>query len=219
MEFQEPSLGFKDADGQINGKRLLANIWFRPSVTLQFILKHCPDKYVLGLVVLGGITRSVSRVFAQNGVHPADSKIIIAITVGAFSGWLTTYCYSLALSGTGQLLGGSADSSQFRTVVAWAMVPSIGELGLLALRYNLSRPDLIDPAVIAPYWAYIEPATAFTSVLLVFWTITILLKRISMLQGFGLAKSFANMLLPGLVILALIAIFVGFSQLFSSLLQ
>ncbi|RZK69632.1 MAG: hypothetical protein EOO85_22180, partial [Pedobacter sp.] len=163
--------------------RLLVNIWFRPSETLQFILSNCPDKYVLALIVLGGITRSVSRAFAQNGVHPSDSKIIAAITVGALSGWLTTYCYTVALSAVGRLLGGSADSGQFRTVVAWAMVPNIGELGLLALSYNLLRPDLINPANLAPYWNYIELAINFTTILLVFWTITICLKGISILQG------------------------------------
>lgn len=219
MEHQEPNPRYKDINGRIDGKRLLANIWFRPSATLKFILSNCPDKYVLGLIVLGGITRSVSRAFAQNGVHPSDSKIIAAITIGALSGWITTYCYTVALSAVGRLLGGNADSSQFRTVVAWAMVPSIGGLGLLALRYNLLRPDLINPATIAPYWTYIESIISFASILLIFWTVIIFLKGTSILQGFGLAKSFINMLLPGAVILVLIAAFTSFDRLFSSLLQ
>lgn len=210
----------KRAGGLVNSKRLLVSIWVRPTATLQYILLHCPSKYVLNLTVLGGITRAVGRAFAQTSPHnPSDQQLVLASITGALLGWLTTFCYGSALSTVGRWLGGRADANGFRTVIAWAMVPLVSSLGLFTLRYNLSRPDLIASASIANYWKYLELIFTLLHILLSVWTIIFLLKGINLLQGFGLGRSALNAILPGLIIIAFISLFVGFDKQFSFLLQ
>ena len=101
----------EEASSTISESQLLATIWFRPTATLQYVLQHCPDKYLVGPMVLGGIVRSLGRASTQNsGDKMSTAGVLLFATIarGLF-GWITYYLYSVALSVTGRWLGGRAD--------------------------------------------------------------------------------------------------------------
>ncbi|RZJ85874.1 MAG: hypothetical protein EOO60_14200, partial [Hymenobacter sp.] len=185
----------------VNEHNLLRKIWTVPQVTLSFILAKCPDKYLTVLLVLGGAVRALDRVVRQHDANKqvVTNRITIGVILGTLSGWLTYYCYAWGLSLTGSWLGGRATTDQLRTVLAWALVPSVASLALLLPQVAMSE----DGSFRREYGAYFVEGSSVImlcwigQVVLSTWSVIILLKGIALVQGFGLGKSILNMLLPG----------------------
>jgi hypothetical protein len=195
----------------VSEHNLLRKIWTVPLATLSFILAKCPDKHVTVLLILGGAVRALDRVVRQ---HDASKQVVangitIGVILGALSGWLTYYCYAWGLSLTGSWLGGRATTDQLRTILAWALVPSVASLALLFPQVAL----LEDGSFRREYGAYFTEGSSVLmlcwigQLVLNIWSVVILLKGIALVQGFGLGKSTLNMLLPGaLIVLAILLI-------------
>lgn len=207
-------------EASITERNLLQKIWFHPTATLRFILANCPDKYILTLLVLGGIVRAIDRATKQ---HQGDTMsttgvLLLALVGGGLFGWATYLLYAWGMRVTGQWLGGRSDYDTFRIVLAWALVPSITTLLFLVPEVavfgdSLFKSDLEIHSLASRTLAI---ASGLAQLVLSIWTFVILLRGIMLVQNFSVGRALANMLLPGGlvvgVILALVMIFKVFEK-------
>ena len=187
---------------------VLVKLWLHPRATLQFILTHCPDKYVPALLVLGGIVRSLDRAQRTNmgDKMSLPGVLLMAILVGGAFGWLTYYAYAWGLSLTGQWLGGQATTDRFKTVVAWALVPTVLTLIPFALELdmhgeNTFRSEVLEVVNLPLSDSFLEMAMLFSNLALTVWSVVIFVIGTRLIQGFGVGRALANMLLPGALLL------------------
>lgn len=192
----------------INEHNLLLKIWTAPQATLKFILAKCPDKHLTVLLILGGAVRALDRVASQ--YEAKGQAVVDGLTIGIFfgtlSGWLTYYCYAWGLSLTGDWLGGKADTAQLRTIVAWALLPSIASLVLLLPQVAILEDDSFrrEYAVYFVEDSKVLLLCRLGQLLLNAWSVIILSKGIALAQGFSFGKSILNMLLPGTLLVLFI---------------
>ncbi|MBV1923632.1 MAG: YIP1 family protein [Flavobacteriaceae bacterium] len=185
--------------------KLLQTIWLKPTQTLKFILEHCPDKFVTGFLILGGVSRAIDRASNKSMGDTMDTWLVltIAILAGGVFGWVSYYIYAWAMSYTGKWLKGKAESDKFKTILAWSLVPTIASLLLLVPELIIFGDDLFRSEISnnSDTFIYSYVFFALLEVLLAIWSIVILVKGISIIQNFTIGKSILNMFLPGLVIL------------------
>jgi hypothetical protein len=209
---EDDLLESKPDSAGVNEHNLLLKIWTVPQATLRFILARCPDRHLTVLLILGGAVRALDRVIGRHGAgkQVAANGLTIGIIFGTLSGWLTYYCYAWGLSLTGNWLGGRATTDQLRTVLAWALVPSVASLALLLPQVAV----LEDASFRREYGAYFIDGSSVLllcqigQLALSIWSVVILLKGIALVQGFGMGKSVLNMLLPGTLIVVIILLIV-----------
>ncbi|MGI4864517.1 MAG: YIP1 family protein [Janthinobacterium lividum] len=188
--------------GNSTKANLLRKVWTEPQATLRYSLAKCPDEYVTRLFVLGGITRAVGRAIAHYPGHQmsAAASLIFAIIGGSISGVITYTAYAWGMSLAGSWLGGEASSDQFKTVIGWALVPTIASLLLLPTLAVLggegpSLPLLPNALLLG---------CGLVQIVLGGWSTIILLKGVALVQGFRLGRSLVNVLLPGALLLIVI---------------
>jgi len=200
----------------ITEKNLVSQIWLRPTETLNFIIKNCPQKYVTLLIVLGGLVNSLDKAFTRSS--NADKTLIevlpIAIVLGLLLGWITYYMYAFVLSIAGEWIGGKSQPKEFRTIIGWALIPLISTLILLIPQVLIFGDDLLledyDNESVLLTMTYL--GFIILEFVLGIWSLIIFVKGIMIIQGFGLGKSILNMILPGLMILIPILLVFWISQ-------
>jgi hypothetical protein len=192
----------------INKRNLLTSIWRRPRATLVFILAKCPDNYISILFFLGGIARAVERAISQqrSDKMSVGAMLLLAIVVGSISGWITSSFYAWGMTIVGRWLGGKADNEKFNTVLAWAQVPSIAGLLLLWPTLVFLKDDsFCEVRLTYPLLAHsVLPMLLLAKVLLGSWSVIILLKGVTLIQEFSIARALANILLPGSLVVVFI---------------
>ena len=205
----------------ISEDTLLANIWLKPTATLRFILTYCPDKYVTGLLMLGGIARSLDRA-SQHDYGDRTSTLTLLLTaifVGGLTGWISYYVYGWSMSVTGRWLGGRASSEQFRTVVAWSLVPTVVALALIIPQAVIFGDDLFrsEPRDTSAFAENARVAFGLVDAVMAIWTLVILVCGVRHLQGFSVGRTLANILLPAVVIIGIVLGFAGLFKAFQLL--
>lgn len=188
----------------INEGNLFFKIWLKPKETLTYILSNCPDRFVLLLFALGGISRSIDRA-ASKGMGDTVSTISIlsiAIIAGGLFGWMYYFFYAWLLEATGKWLKGTASYSQFKTILAWSMIPAISSLILLipellifgedVFKSELSNPNGITDGIFMLF--------GLLEITLGIWTLVIFIKGVCLIQNFSVGKAILNSILPALLI-------------------
>jgi len=107
-------------------------IWNKPRMTIRAIIDSEPEKYVLILAILAGITRILAQAFGyymgssyMRDIVPLLVIIVASLLFGAASGLISLLISGAVLKWSGNLLGGQASAQEVRTAVAWSSVPSI----------------------------------------------------------------------------------------------
>ncbi len=128
----------------IQENTLLETIWLKPTQTLQFVLERCPNKYITGLFMLGGVSRVIDTASNRSLGDNMETWLVLTIVIlaGGLFGWISFYIYAWAMSETGKWLKGKARSDGFRTILAWSLVPAIASLLLLIPALVIFSDDL-----------------------------------------------------------------------------
>jgi hypothetical protein len=208
------ALPYSESDYEGIGKHnLLTSIWGRPRATLVFILAKQPDKHISILFFLGGIARAVERAISQlrSDKMSAGTVLLLAIVMGSISGWITSSLYAWGMTIVGRWLGGTDDNDKFRTVLAWAQVPSIAGLLLLVPALDILKDDsLREVRLTYPLLTHsVLLVIGFAEIVLASWSVVILLKGVALIHGFSTARALANVLLPGSLVIAFILLIAG----------
>lgn len=189
----------------INSTNLLSKIWVKPKQTLEYILKKDPDKYVTLFLVLGGMVKAIDRASVKNmGDNMSTLGVLaIAIATGGLFGWISYYIYAWGMSVTGNWLKGYSEPKEFRTVLAWALVPTICSLILIAPQIAVFGDDLFrsTPVNDSTFHSVMMGIFGILEVTLGVWSLVILVKGVALIQKFSIGKSILNIFLPGLVII------------------
>jgi hypothetical protein len=202
-----------EADGSaISEDTLLSKLWTQPKATLTYILGYCPDKYVSVLFMLGGIVRAIDRASSKNqGDHLSTAAILmLAVISGSISGWLSYSLYSWGMRVTGNWLGGRASTDEFKTIMAWSLVPSIAGLLFLIPEVAILGDKLFRTTqeTASALEDGILTVCQIGEVVLSVWSFVLLVKGTRIIQGFSVGRALANILLPAIVIIAPILLLV-----------
>lgn len=197
-------------NGGINRANLFRKIWTEPRATLSYVLANRVDEHVSMFFVLGGITRAVGRAITQYPTNKMGGvlTLILAIVGGSISGMITYTSYAWGMSLIGGWLGGKASSDQLKTVLGWALVPTIATLLLLIPILAALSGEVLGVAGLL--FGPLAMACALLQLGLGIWSTIILLKGVALVQGFTIGKSLANVLLPGVVLIGLILLIASF---------
>ncbi len=126
-------------------------------------------------------------------------------------GWISYYLVAYFLSIAGDLMKGKATDGDFRTVVAWSLVPSIVSLFIIIPQFIIygSGSNSYD------FEAYFVTENLLLAVfilikaILAIWSIVILVKGVAYIQQFSIGKAILNILLPFIVIVGIVLSFVA----------
>lgn len=211
----ETSVADYEAAG-VREDNLLLKIWRHPQATLRYILAYCPNKYIIPLLVLGGITRAIGRLQWKGlGNMSVNTALMLAVVMGGLTGWISYYVYAWGLALTGRWLGGQADSGTFRTVTAWALLPTCLTLLTTALAYSIQGEGYFQDVDldIATSNGLVVFLLALIELALTAWAVVIFVKGTMLVQQFGVGRAILNMVLPGAVVLAIVFGFFGLYKL------
>jgi hypothetical protein len=105
---------------------------------------------------------------------------------------------------------------QFRTVLAWATVPTVFSLALVIPELMIFGDDLFrsEQERTGTFIDIMWMVFGLLEITLAIWAVVILVKGIALVQGFSTGKAIANALLPGLLIVIPIIVIVLLVQLF-----
>jgi hypothetical protein len=207
---EENNITIQD-NNPVNESKLIYEIWIKPTQTLKYILNTCPEKYVTLFIVLGGITEAINKASNKNNGDNMSTMAVLSFAIigGALFGWISYYLYAFFLSITGKWLNGRAEPQQFRTVLAWASVPTISSLLLLIPELLIFGDDLFRSELSNSELSYTLLYGIFSLIEMVLgiWTIIITVKGISIIQEFGIGKSILNLFLPALLLIGVVVVF------------
>ena len=198
----------------ISDKKIFAKIWTSPREVFKFINTYKYDKYVNGLLILAGISRTFDRASMKN---MGDSFsiwgiITFCIIIGAIFGWITYYLYSALISWTGKWINGKGNTDSILRVLSYALIPSIISILLLVPQIAIygneifkSEGDISSEGIVSNIIVYGSMFFEFT---LGIWSLVLCVIGISEVQKLSIGKSILNLVLPALVIMIPILIIV-----------
>jgi hypothetical protein len=184
-----------------------ASIWTRPRETVRYLLETDPERMVLVLAALGGVSQLLDQAATRNaGDHiPAITLILLAILLGPALGLFSLFLGSILVGWTGRWMGGAGSARQLRTAIAWANVPLVASLLLwipLMLGVGEEMFTSYTPRLEAsPVLALMVLLLGVVGIVLAIWSLVILLKGVGEVQGFSAWKALGNVLLAFLVVL------------------
>jgi len=189
-----------------NKVNVFRDIWFRPKQVFQYILEFDYNDFVIPLLYILGILRSLNSAIDKNlgDMFSLPTIIFSSIFIGGFFGWLGFYIYAIILRWTGKWLNGKGDTDSILKVLAYGQIPSILVLLLIIAQIFLFGEDLfkseMDPNKYNTLNANFLIITTILQVLLVIWSSILVIIGLSEVQKFSIGKSILNFLLPVIII-------------------
>lgn len=182
------------------------SIWTKPRKTIQQIIESDPEKLVLLLAGIAGISRALDRASLKSMGDRLDWPIIvvIALIAGPIGGILMLYIAGALVKWTGSWIDGQGTPEKIRAALAWSSVPVvwvlplwIPEIAIFGQELFTTQTPRIDASLSL---ALLLMAFGLLEVTVGIWTIVILAKCIGQVQGFSAWKGLGNLLLAGLVL-------------------
>ena len=197
----------------IQENSLFLTIWTRSTETFNYIFKHCPTKYVNGIITGYGIANAIilNLLFFISHISLSISLMVILAPLIWLLTWLGVYLQSVLMSWSGKWIGGRADLDQFVTVSAWSFVPAIASIFPIAIQaivfdntYSYFQTNEQNVYLIVLYYLILAARTGLT-----LWSFVIFIKGTAVLQQFSFRKSILNVILALSIIIVPIIIIGG----------
>jgi len=184
------------------------SMWARPRRTMRQILDSDPERLVLVLAAIAGVSRALDRASLKSlgDRLPLFGVLIAAIVGGALSGVLLLYLYGLCLRWTGRWFGASGSASAVRAAIAWpnvitawALLLWIPEVLLFGNELFTTETPILDanPAMLLLLLGFF-----LLELVLAIWFVVVFLKCVGEAQGFSAWKALGNAVVGGLVMIA-----------------
>ena len=190
---------------KLTDTEIFTKIWFSPRKVFSYIHAYSYDKYVIPLLIIGGIISSLDRSSTKNlgDTMSTVQVIVIAVIVGGLLGWLSYYIFSALISVSGKWINGKANTKKIVRVIAYTIIPSLVSLPLLIIQMiaygdGLFRSDFAVTTFLGQLVAYVTGGLAF---ILAIWSIVFAVVAISVVQEFSIGKAILNLFLAFLLIL------------------
>jgi hypothetical protein len=181
-------------------------IWGEPRATFRRIVEIDPGYLVLPLAAASGIAPMLGYVPIAIRAAPAYSiyaaGVAVLLVCGLFS-VARLYVESWLLVASGEWLGGTADRTEIRTVLAWSSVPSVAAQCLLGvpllLLPRLDPVSFEDPGFWMMVLGVLLAQNFVVGAVLHVWSLVILCKGLGEMQGFSAWKGLLNLVLSRLL--------------------
>jgi len=200
----------KPAALPLSDTEIFTKIWMSPRQVFKYIQEHNYSKFTTGLLILGGITSVLNNASNRHlgDLMPLWSVLIVCVLGGGIFGWLYFYIYAALLSWTGKWLKGAGNTKSLFRMISYALIPSLVVLFVLILRIIFvgneefqSNVDVLDSG----FWIIsLYELSAFIEITIAVWTLAILVIGISEVQKLSIGKSILNLILPGILIIAVL---------------
>lgn len=208
---EEPGPGIRE-------DQLLRTIWIYPRHTLRYIFKHCPDKYVWGLLVFGGMAGALSNSnqYANYTGITGFLLLFISIGAGAILGPLANIIFAALLRWTASWIDGATDFNKILTVLAWSLVPTIASLIFFLGKWLYFGNELFlgNTDLSYRFSNVVYSIFSIGETILTIWSLVIAVIGVSEANNFGIGKSILNHVLVFVAIVLIVFIFVIFISLF-----
>ena len=205
----------------LTDKQVFTTIWTSPRIVFKYINENRYEKYMVALLFLAGIARSLDRASMKNMGDKSSlfSILGLSIVMGGLFGWISYYIYASMLSWTGKWIDGQGNTKSILRVLSYAMLPSIvsllvliPQIGIYGIEIFKSDGDISSAGIIPNILVYGSMAMEIT---LGIWTVILCIVAISEVQKLSIGKSILNLLLPIFVIVVPILLIVLIIQLWN----
>jgi hypothetical protein len=189
------------------------SMWMQPRATIQQIVDSNPERLVLVLAAIAGISRVLNRASLKSLGDIIEWPLIflIAAILGPVAGIIGLYIGGALIHWTGKWIGGKGSPENIRAAIAWSSIPVIWALLLWIPEFALFGEELFTtkmPTILAsPSLTLLLFGFGIIELVIGIWTIVVSLKCIGQVQGFSAWKALGNMALSALVILIPIILF------------
>ena len=181
------------------------SMWTKPRVTIQQIIDTDPERWVLVLAALSGISYTLSDRLGAGGEHAWPVIIGGATIVGPIIGIIFLYIIAALVRWTGKWIGGQASAKHLRAAYAWSQIPLIWGLALWIPGVALFGQEMFStemPRVEANLnLAFLYFGFMLIEGVIAIWAMVVYLKCIGQVQGFSAWKALGNISLAMLVVL------------------
>jgi len=100
------------------------SMWTRPRATIQSIVDTNPEKDVLLLASISGVSRALNKASINNLADTGPlSMVFVAAIGGVVSGVVGLYIFGFLLRHSAYWIGGNANAEKTRAAIAWSSVP------------------------------------------------------------------------------------------------
>lgn len=194
----------------MNNKQMLnpwLSMWTKPRTTIQQIIDTDPERLVLVLAAITGISHTLDKASMKGAGDELAWPVIIVVAaiVGPIVGIIFLYISAALVRWTGKWIGGQASSKNVRAAYAWSSIPLIWALALWIPEVALFGQEIFateTPRVVAnPHLQFLYLGFMLIEILIALWAIVVYLKCIGQVQGFSAWKALGNTILAVLVIL------------------
>lgn len=183
------------------------SIWTRPRATIQQIVDTDPNRLVIALSMLIGVTQVLDRASARSLGDRLSLGAILgtALVLGPFLGPITVQIFAWLLSWTGRMLGGRAPLSNIRAALVWGNVPALWAAlsfipAIAVLRHEIFTSET--PQIESNFMLLLTLlGVGVVQVVGGIWTIFAICNALGQVQGFSAWRALANSLLALLVVL------------------
>lgn len=191
------------------------SVWTQPRATIQQVVETNPERWVLLLAAISGISGVLDRASMQSlGDKVALPMIIVvAILAGSIGGIIYLYAGAGLLRWTGNWIGGTASSPHIRAALAWSNVPlaygllvwtaEIAIFGAELFTTETPRMNANESLIV------LMIGFAVIEIVLGVWAIVLVCKTLGQVQGFSAWKALGNLLLALLIVVVPIGIAVA----------
>jgi hypothetical protein len=184
------------------------SMWIRPRATVQQIVDTDPNRLIIVLAMLIGVTQVLDRAATSSMGDRLSLGAILAtaLVIGPFVGLIAVHVCAWVVSVVGKMLGGRAPLANVRAAIAWGNVPALWTAlswipAIAGLRNEMfmTEPSSIETSV--PLLMLFFGAS-MAQVVGAIWSLVAMCKALGQVQGFSGWKGLANLVLAILVLVA-----------------
>lgn len=204
----------KERKIELSDSEIFLQIWFSPKKVFTFIFENTYEKFLIPLLVLSGIVRSLSKAMEGNWGNemPFWAVLLVVLIAGAFFGWISYFILAALISFTGKWIGGEGNTGSIMTMLAYASIPFIFSLALfLPLIIFFGNSIFKSGNFLSSYPSYfnhIFSAISIAGLVLNIWTFVLAVVGVAVAHKFSILKSILNFLLIALLFGALVIVIV-----------
>ncbi len=183
------------------------NIWFHPKETIRNIVDTNPAQSLILLATLGGISQSLSSASSLGlGKMLSGGEIFMfAVFSGPLSGFFYLFVIGWLLHQVLMRMGGEAQITETRAVLAWSWVPLVSTLPLWGVKFILFREEFFQiekPFVESqPVLSFLDGLIYFVDFGLVIWTMVILIAGLAEVHKTPVGKTLGAFIVMNLIVL------------------
>lgn len=191
-----------------------------PTKSFTYIFMNQRAKSIFIFFMLGGVVSGIDRLLKRETLNDPFNyaHFAIAILIGGGLGWISYYLLAYFLSIAGDYMKGKATDREYRTVVAWSLMPSILSLVVIIPQFIFYGAGSNNFEFENYFYTENLLLSAFILVkaILGIWSIVILVKGVAYIQQFSIGKAILNIFVPFLVVAVIVVVFVAIISLAQS---